>query len=38
MVGIRDSKNSDRLVILPWEAGWYYCSFRAIKIKYTVKK
>ena len=38
MVGIEDSKNGNRLVILPQEARWYYRSLRAIKIKYTIKK
>lgn len=38
MVGMEDSENGDRLVILPWEARWYYRSLGAIKIKYAVKK
>ena len=37
MVRMEDSKNGNRLVILPWDAGQYYCSLRAIKIKYAVK-
>ena len=38
MVKMEDSENGNRLVILLQEAGWYYYSLKAIKIKYTVKK